>query len=197
MSLVKPSTSFSTAVGGCVIVSSSFSNSEVSRSFAVSLLMSMTAALSISKWGDRARRRRRRRATDGSCDSAEAVRRESTDFWELLVSSSRLRRRRLTTEGESTELSFNPPGRRRTTDGESADAVRLESTEFSGFRVDKESASSLEDSNNASDGGRSGDVDLSRTKDAANSRRFPTGDLWFESGGNIWSSFVAFSSEMA
>ena len=174
MSLVKPSTSFSTAVGGKVTVSSSMRSSDVSRSFAVSLLMSNTAALSMSAWGDLARRLRRRRATDGSCgDSADAVRREFAVFW-LRESSSRLRRRRLTTEGESTELSFN---RRRTTDGESADAVLLESTEFSGFRVDNESASSLEDSNKASDGGLSGDCDRSRTKDAANSRRFPTGDL--------------------
>ena len=81
------------------------------------------------------------------------MRRESTVFW-LLESSSRLLRRRRTTEGESAELSCRT---RLTTDGESADAVRLESTEFSGFRVERESASSLEDSNRASDGGLSGD----------------------------------------
>ena len=119
MSLVKPSTSFSTAVGGNVTVSLSMMSSEVSLSFAVSLRMSNTAALSISKWGDLAR---------------------------LLL--------RLTTDGESTELSgFIESSRLRlrlTTDVESADAVLRESTEFSGFRVDKESASSRDDSNKAS-----------------------------------------------
>ena len=93
---------------------------------------------------------------------------------------ARLLRRRLTKDGESTVFGLRESSvlrRRLTTDGESADAVLLESIEFSGFRVDNESASSRDDSNNASCGGLSGDCDLSRTKDAANSRRFPTGDL--------------------
>jgi hypothetical protein len=101
-------------------------SSEVSFSFAVSLRISMTAALSMSAWGDLARR--------------------------LL--------RRLTTDGESTVVGVRESSvlrLLRTTDGESADAVLRESTEFSGFRVDKESASSRDDSNNASCGGRSGD----------------------------------------
>jgi hypothetical protein len=93
---------------------------------------------------------------------------------------ARLLLRLLTTDGESTVFGLRESSVRRlrlTTDGESADAVRLESIEFSGFRVDKESASSRDDSNKASCGGRSGDCDRSRTKEAANSRRFPTGDL--------------------
>ena len=94
-------------------------SSEVSLNFAVSRRISMTAALSISKWGDLARLLLLRRTTDG----------ESTVFG---LRESSVRRRRLTT------------------DGESADAVLRESTEFSGFRVDKESASSRDDSNKAS-----------------------------------------------